>query len=143
MRCYACRASVIGGDRTLRHNAIGDAFFADTQKARLRPEREKQGLLPPRPDDEVVRGEDLRGGRWPADVWIPSYSDGLSGAVDFAVTWGLRSDIISSSVHEPSAVFGRYETFKKQFLNKMSSVASNKLKSSLSFWRHMAEVSDL
>ena len=65
-----------GGDRTLRHNAVRDEFFAETQAAGVRSEKEKLNLLPPRPDDETLRGEDLGNDRRPADVWLAHWSNG-------------------------------------------------------------------
>ena len=43
--CQCC------GDRTLRHNAVRDAFFQDATVGVVRAERQKQGLFPPRPED--------------------------------------------------------------------------------------------
>ena len=110
-----------GGDRTLRHNAIRDDFFEEAQAASVRSEREKLNLLPLRPDEEKLRGEDDRSGRRPADVWLAHWTNGRAGAVDFAVTSGLRGDFISSAAQDPAVVWGHYESFKRQFQNTAAS----------------------
>ena len=110
-----------GGDRTLRHNTIRDEFFEEAQAAGVRCEKEKLNLLPLRPDEEQIRGEDLRSGRRPADVWLAHWGKGRAGAVDFAVTSGLRNDFLSVAAQEPAAVWGHYETFKRQYLGTEAS----------------------
>ena len=106
-----------GGDRTLRHNAIRGAFFEEAQAAGVHCEREKTNLIPQRPDDEKLRGEDQRNGRRPADVWLAHWANGRAGAVDFAVTSGLRNDLMSMAAQDPAGVWGQYEQFKRQYLN--------------------------
>ena len=54
------------GDRTLRHNAVRDAIFCEAIDAGVDAEREKAGLLPPKPDEEAARNL-----RRPADVYLP------------------------------------------------------------------------
>ena len=116
-----------GGDRTLRHNAIRDEFFEEAQAAGVRSEKEKLNLLPLRPDQEKLRGETGRNGRRPADVWLAHWSNGRAGAVDFAVTSGLRNDFIASSARDPSSVWGHYEHFKRQYLNTEASCSERNL----------------
>ena len=65
-----------GGDRTLRHNAARDTLYADAVEASMRAEREKAGLLPPRPGDESVKSDKLVRGRRPADVWLAAWRGG-------------------------------------------------------------------
>ena len=109
-----------GGDRTLRHNAIRNSFFRSALDSGVCAEKEKQGLLPPRPEDESLRGERGPGGRRPADVWLRAGPDGGPCAIDFAVTSGLRSDNLRTSFEEPSAIFGQYEEFKRQHADTLA-----------------------
>ena len=46
---------------------------------------------------------------------------GRSGAVDFAVTSGLRNDMISMAAQDPAVVWGNYEDFKRQYLQTQAS----------------------
>ena len=109
-----------GGDRTLRHNAGRDAFFQEALSSGVRAEREKQGLLPPRPDDEVLRGEVHGSHRRPADVWLPSWSGSAPCAIDFAVTSGLRADRLSLSAQDVGSVWSIYEDFKRTHMDTES-----------------------
>eukprot|EP00973_Karenia_brevis_P024501 3379831-Karenia_brevis.AAC.1 len=65
--------------------------------AGLNPELEKAGLLPPRPlqgsapENGVPQGP---GARRPADVFLPRWRAGPPAALDFAVTSGLRPDVV-------------------------------------------------
>ena len=58
----------------------------------------------------------MRNGRRPADVWLAHWKNGRSGAVNFAVTSGLRNDIISTVAQDPAVVWGQYEDYKRQYL---------------------------
>ena len=100
-----------GGDRTLRHNAVRDEFFAETQAAGVRSENEQLNFLPPRLDRETLRGEDVGNDRRPADVWLAHWSNGRAGAFDFAITSGLRNDVIGVAAQDPTVVWARYEDF--------------------------------
>ena len=106
-----------GGDRTLRHNAIRDDLFAEAGDVGVRAEREKQGLLPPRPGDEVLKGEHQVRGRRPADIWIAPWESHSAAALDFAVTSGLRSDRIVGAAQNCESVWGQCETFKRGYLD--------------------------
>ena len=106
-----------GGERTLRHNALRDGTYIDAKEAGVQCEREKQGLLPPRPSDEAIKGETSTQGRRPADIWLAHWDANIAGAVDFAVSSGLRSDHIAMSADSPSAIWGHYEDFKRNYLN--------------------------
>ena len=101
------------GDRTVRHNNVRDEYFKGAVEAALRPEKEKTGLLPGRPDDDGVSGQS--GDRRPADVWLPRGLSSQGVASDFACTSALRSDLLSASAENPAFVFDQYETFKKQY----------------------------
>lgn len=71
-----------------------NAFHALACASGLRAERDKLGLLPPRPDDEVPCGV-LSHGRRPAD------------------TSGLRADRIAESAADTAAARKRYEDHKR------------------------------
>ena len=100
-----------GGDRTVRHNAIRNCFFADATDAGLNPEKEKAGLLPQRPSEDGLLG--TSGARRPADVWLPRGEDGRGEALDFACTSALRADLMEHVASSPSVVFDAYENFKR------------------------------
>ena len=108
--CLTCSC---GGDRTLRHNAVRDVVFRCATAAGLRPEREKAGLLPRRPDADGLGP--TAGTRRPADIWVPRGQNSDGEAWDFAVTSALRADCLRESTVEPTAAFSRYESFKRDF----------------------------
>lgn len=103
------------GDRTLRHNALRNLVCVVAELAGLRPEKEKSGLLPKRPQDEEIRGERLHNGRRPADIWVPQWQTGRPAAWDFAVTSGLQQGMLFTTVEEPSAALTNYERYKREF----------------------------
>ena len=112
-----------GGDRTRRHNLIRNEAFHSASAARLSPELEKADLLPQRPlqgsvyeDGSRPRDSDDRpDARRPADVYIPRWRSGSPAAWDFAITSGLREDVLMSSVMDSQAVLTMYEDFKESF----------------------------
>jgi hypothetical protein len=105
-----------GGDRTIRHNAVHNVCFEEADGASLRPEREKAGLLPPRPEaDELPAG--ASGGRRPADVWLPRGSSGKGEALDFAVSSAMRGDLLRQTAETPEAIFAIYDRQKREHLN--------------------------
>jgi hypothetical protein len=55
--------------------------------------------------------------RRPADVYIPRWRGGPAAAWDFAVTSGLRDDIIAASTRDPEAPLVRYEDYKCSHLD--------------------------
>ena len=57
------------GDKTLRHNAVAGIVYSAAKEGAMRPEKERSGLLPPRPQEDGVHNG--AGNRRPADVWIP------------------------------------------------------------------------
>ena len=63
-----------GGDRTLRHNAVRDQVFSEAIEFGLRVQREKAGLLPPRPGD--ARGSTHVRAKWIRRRGLPSTSRG-------------------------------------------------------------------
>ena len=112
------------GDRTKRHNALRNQGFFDAQAAGFAgAELERPGLLPPRAANEGPPGgerdgPDLDAGdRRPADVYLPRWRNGVPAAWDFAVTSGLRTDLLAASAASPSAATERYEEFKRQDLD--------------------------
>jgi hypothetical protein len=111
------------GDRVRRHNKLRNQSFFDLQAAGFAPELEKPGLLPCRmqfegpPDGESGGSELDPSGRRPADVYVPRWRAGYPAAWDFAVTSGLRSDLLSASVADGGEAATRYETTKRNYLN--------------------------
>jgi len=103
-----------GGDRTLRHNALRDLVFKEAQLASLRPEKEKPGLLPARPDDETIQGERTLSGRRPADGWLPAWQ-GSACALDFAATSGMQATMLHASRTDGSAALVAYESKKRSY----------------------------
>ena len=101
----------------MRHNAARDTLYADAVESSVRAEREKAGLLPPRPSDETVKTDKPVRGKTPADVWLAAWRGGPPAAVDFAVTSGLRADILSIAASDPASVFGSYEDYKRHHLD--------------------------
>jgi len=119
--CVTCCG---GGDRTKRHNLLRNATYHVCAAAGLSPELEKPGLLRPRPhlggvEEDGVRREGAQGpeGRRPADVYVPRWRSGAPAALDFAVTSGLRTDMLATTVLDAGAATARYEDLKNSFLD--------------------------
>lgn len=110
--CLVCSG---GGDRSRRHNLLRNKVFHLCASAGLSPELEKPGLLQPRPLQGSLseNGTHHSDARRPADVYIPRWRLGLPAAFDFAVTSGLRADVVTESTQDPSAAVSAYETFKR------------------------------
>ena len=66
---------------------------------------------------ESGENRDVDGSRRPADVYIPRWRRGLPAALDFAVTSGLRNDIVNKSAVDGSVATTEYENFKRTHLN--------------------------
>jgi len=118
--CVCCG----GGDRTRRHNIIRNASSEGAAVAGLNPELERPGLLPQRPligsrceDGSTPPSDDNTHLRRPADVYIPHFDAGAPAALDFAVTSGLRDDIMSASILDADAASLRYEDLKCSYKN--------------------------
>ena len=117
--CLVCSG---GGDRTRRHNCLRNEVFHLCASAGLAPELEKPGLLCPRPD---IGARPENGGeqdsdpsaRRPADVYLPRWKLGLPAALDFAVTSGLRTDLLTASTQNASAAPSAYKDHKRTYLN--------------------------
>ena len=125
--CLACGANMdiwcdhalvcsCGGDRTIRHNAIRDATHQFARAAGLNPVKEKPGLLGQRPGTENIREAISANGRRPADVWIPHLAEGGPAALDFAVTSGMRSDLLFQSALDTAGILPMYEEHKRTYL---------------------------
>ena len=106
-----------GGDRTLRHHAVRDALHSHCCRAGLQAEREKAGLLPPRPPEEGGREGALPQDRRPADVWLQRGPNGRATAVDLAVSSGLGRDALLGSAADGTATCAQYEDRKRGYLD--------------------------
>ena len=105
------------GDRTIRHNALRNCAFRFARSSALNPQREKPGLLPPRPDAECIKEKAHSSGRRPADIWLPQWCDGGPAALDFAVTSGMRSADLHRSAIDHTAALVDYEAHKRNYLS--------------------------
>ena len=116
-----CLTCACGGDRTKRHNLLRYEVYFFCHSSGLNPELERPGLLQPRPlvginyEDGTSRASENF--RRPADVYLPRWRRGAPAALDFAVTSGLRSDIVNRSALDVSASTKAYEDFKRSHLN--------------------------
>ena len=92
-------------------------MFYFCKSANLNPELERPGLLQPRPmsgsTQENGAARDDTGNRRPADVYLPRWRRGGPAALDFAVTSGLRSDIVRRSAVNGSSAASAYEDIKR------------------------------
>ena len=59
--------------------------------------------------------QDSNENRRPADVYIPKWRRGIPAALDFAVTSGLRVDLVNKSVDDNSAATEAYENLKRTY----------------------------
>ena len=121
-----------GGDRTKRHNLVRNVGVRLATAAGWRPEPEKPGLLRPRPI-QASRSEDgsesREGGRGPearrpADIFVPRWDLGGSAALDFAVTSGLRTDMLEQTAVDGSSCLLSYENIKNTYLDTATHCAS-------------------
>ena len=62
--------------------------------------------------------------RRPADIYVPRWDLGGSAALDFAVTSGLRTDLLQGTVSDASSCLTSYEHFKNLFMDTASLCAS-------------------
>ena len=123
-----------GGDRTKRHNQMRDVCVRMAWSAGWRPEPEKPGLLRPRSFPVNQGTEDREGGdglgpeaRRPADVFIPRWDLGGSAALDFAVTSGLRTDLLEQTAADGLSCLRSYESTKNSFMDTAAHCASEGL----------------
>ena len=62
------------GDRTIRHNCLGNVVYEEAQMGGMSPTKEKEGLLPSRPPQDGTHAEPSsrnRARRRPAAVYFP------------------------------------------------------------------------
>ena len=116
--CLTCSC---GGDRTKHHNLLRNEVYFYCNSIGLNPELERPGLLQPRLLGGVTQedgsSQDNNGNRRPADIYIPRWRRGIPAALDFAVTSGLRVDLVNKSVHDNSAATEAYERLKRTYRN--------------------------
>ena len=120
-----CLVCPCGGDKTKRHNLLRNEVFYFCGSANLNPELERPGLLQPRPlsgsTQENGAARDDSGNRRPADVYLPRWRRGGPAALDFAVTSGLRTDIVRRSAVDGSIAASAYEDTKRSHLDTAAS----------------------
>ena len=120
-----CLTCACGGDRTKRHNLLRNEVFFFCNSMGLNPELERPGILQPRPLIGVLQesgdARDPNGNRRPADVYLPKWRRGTPAALDFAVTSGLRSDVVNRSAEDGSYAAKEYEDFKCSYKDTKSS----------------------
>ena len=98
---------------------MSKSVFFGLNAAGLNPELERPGLLPARVEFEGPHQHDQYVGsglRRPADVFVPRWRDGFPAALDFAVTSGLRTDVIDRVATDGSAAVVAYEHRKRSHL---------------------------
>ena len=121
-----------GGDRTKRHNLVRNVAVRLATSAGWRPEPEKPGLLRPRPvqgsrcEDGSEGREGGRGpeARRPADIYVPRWDLGGKAALDFAVTSGLRTDLLEQTATDGLSCLRSYEHSKNSYLDTAEHCAS-------------------
>merc|ERR1712215_205236 len=110
-----------GGDRTKRHNMIRNVGDRLATSAGWRPEPEKTGVL-----SDTLGGVDARPeARRPTDIYVPRWDLGGAAALDFAVTSGLRTEMLDQSAIEGSSCLTAYEHYKNNYLNTAELCARN------------------
>ena len=119
-----CLTCACGGDRTRRHNLVRNEVFHFCNSSGLNPELERPGLLQPRPlsgaSQENGTNRDSNSNRRPADVYLPRWRRGAPAALDFAITSGLRSDMVNRSAEDGSNATKAYEDVKRSYLQTES-----------------------
>ena len=121
-----------GGDRTKRHNLVRNVGVRLATSADWQPEPEKPGLLRPRPaqGSRAEDGSGVREGgrgseaRRPADIYVPRWDLGAAAALDFAVTSGLRTDLLEQTAADGLSCLRSYEHSKNSFLDTAAHCAS-------------------
>ena len=116
--CLTCSC---GGDRTKRHNLLRNQVFHLCNSSGLSPELERPGLLQLRPligsSHESGAARDPNINRRPADVYLPKWRRGAPAALDFAVTSGLRNDMVNKSAEDGSSAARAYEELKRSHMD--------------------------
>ena len=121
---------MVGGDRTKRHNMIRNVVVRLATSAGWRPEPEKTDLLRSVSTvggDISTSGEEARPeARRPADIFVPRWDLGGSAALDFAVTSGLRTDVLEQTASQGGLpCLTAYEDYKSSYLNTSQICAEN------------------
>ena len=93
---------VAGGERSQRHNAVRDLVCAWAERAGLRPEKERAGLLLPQSPEDTHSAR-----RRPADVYLPALA-GSPAALDFAITAPQRQEALAIASRETGAAAADY-----------------------------------
>ena len=94
-----------------RHNAARNYAAKVTPRAGLKPEIEKIGLLPSKPD---APDQDARR---PADVYLPAWLSGEPMALDFAVASPQRQEVLRQASFQKGFASSAYDTFKRCYQN--------------------------
>ena len=103
---------VAGGERTQRHHAESDLVHTWCQRAGLRPEREKLGLLLPTGPEDMNNSQARR----PADVYLPAFA-GSPTAFDFAITAPQRQETLAQASVRTAAAAEAYARHKELHLH--------------------------
>ena len=103
---------VAGGERTQRHHAVRDLVHTWCQRAGLRPEREKLGLLLPTGPEDMNNSQARR----PADVYLPAFA-GSPTAFDFAITAPQRQETLAQASVRTAAAAEAYARHKELHLH--------------------------
>ena len=81
----------------------------------------KLDLLQPRPINGALQengnNRDTENLRRPADVYLPRWKRGIPAALDFAVTSGLRRNMVEKSAVDGKSATTSYEDFKRSHLD--------------------------
>ena len=109
---------VAGGERAQRHYAVRDVVHAWAEKAGLRPEKERPGLLLPQSPDDTQSAR-----RRPADVFLPALAGGPA-ALDFAITAHQRQDTLALASSRAGAAAEAYDRQKEAHLHTAQACAS-------------------
>ena len=109
--CLVCSG---GGDRTKRHNLLRNECHRLCRAAGLNSELEKQDLLLPRPLLGALpeNGIASESARRPADVFVHRWHRGVPACLDFAVSSGLRSNLLARPASDSLLFLTEYEDFK-------------------------------
>ncbi len=124
-----CLVCACGGDRTKRHHLLRNETFHLCSAAGLAPELEKPGLLRPRPDlggtqEDGSTAHANNEARRPADVYLPRYRRGAPACLDFAVTSGLRRDVLAATLRDKTAPTRQYGDHKCSHLDTKATCES-------------------
>ena len=112
---YHAGICIAGGLRV----SLRDLVYRWAERACLRPEREKSGLLRPQRPDDVSSSH-----RRPADVFLPSFL-GHPPALDFAITAPQRLDVLGARGSESAAV--AYSEHKRRHFGTSAACAAQQV----------------